>query len=214
VVDSNIVFSHALKVIARFESCWICMLNSNVHETWARKYSSTLETRLRYLAFDAFETYPFPNRMDSCNELGAQFLDARTKLMRGLGVGLTRLYNKIHNPSEMEAEICKFRDLIVRVDTAVARLHGWDNLSLDHDFHSVTYLPEGDRLRFTISEEARHDILARLADLNRERYQQELKTGIHGPAAHLSPVPIRSRKKRAARLPSDDHESAAPFDQQ
>jgi hypothetical protein len=37
----------------------------------------------------------------------------------------------------------------------------------------VPYLPENDRIRFTISESARLEVLRRLSRLNRERWQAE-----------------------------------------
>lgn len=53
-------------------------------------------------------------------------------------------------------------------------------MDLEHSFHEVSYLPENDRVRFTISENARREILHRLAELNRERYQEEVDQGLHG----------------------------------
>ncbi len=38
-------------------------------------------------------------------------------------------------------------------------------------------MPQG--LRFTISEEARREVLARLLALNHQRYEEEVKAGLH-----------------------------------
>ena len=45
---------------------------------------------------------------------------------------------------------------------------------LGHDFHQT---PQ--RIRCTISEPARGEVLARLLALNHERYEQEVKAGLH-----------------------------------
>jgi hypothetical protein len=57
--------------------------------------------------------------------------------------------------------------------------YGWHDLALDHGFHAVPYLPDNDRLRFTVSEPARQEILRRLAALNKERYSAEVAAGMH-----------------------------------
>ena len=37
-----------------------CILQSRLHEIWARFFGSSLEDRLRYTPSDCFETFPFP----------------------------------------------------------------------------------------------------------------------------------------------------------
>ena len=51
-------------------------------------------------------------------------------------------------------------------------------MALDHDFYEVDYLPENDRVRYTISPEARKEILKRLLELNHEIHEQEEKDGL------------------------------------
>lgn len=74
------------------------------------------------------------------------------------------------------------RALQREMDIAVAHAYGWDDLDLEHGFHEVPYLPENDRVRFTISETARVEVLRRLSDLNRQRYEEEVAQGLHGNA--------------------------------
>ena len=40
--------------------------------------------------------------------------------------------------------------------------------------------PENDRVRYTISESARQEVLCRLGELNREQYKEEVAEGYHG----------------------------------
>ena len=58
--SASLVFSHMTKVIALDTAAEFALLNSSVHEIWTRKHSSTLETRLKYVTTDAFETFPSP----------------------------------------------------------------------------------------------------------------------------------------------------------
>ena len=86
------------------------------------------------------------------------------------------------------------------MDAAVACAYGWGDLELEHDFHEVPYLPENDRVRFTISEAARVEVLRRLSALNRQRYKEEVARGLHSdvmPRASTR-VPRANRTSSAA----------------
>ena len=64
------------------------------------------------------------------------------------------------------------------MDEAVARAYGWDDLDLGHGFHETK---QG--VRYTISEEARREVLGRLLKLNHERYAEEEAMGLHEKGA-------------------------------
>ena len=88
--------------------------------------------------------------------------------------GLTKTYNRFHDPDETSADIQKLRQLHVEMDHAVAAAYGWTDLDLGHGFHQTK---QG--LRYTISEAARREVLARLLKLNHERYAEEVRQGLH-----------------------------------
>jgi hypothetical protein len=88
--------------------------------------------------------------------------------------GLTKTYHRFHNPEEASADIEKLRQLHVEMDKAVAAAYGWADLDLGHGFHQTK---QG--LRYTISEAARREVLARLLRLNHERYAEEVRQGLH-----------------------------------
>ena len=54
--------------------------------------------------------------------------------------------------------------LHIEIDKAVAAAHGWEDLDLGNGLHAT---PHG--TRFTLSEAARREVLARLLRLNHER---------------------------------------------
>jgi hypothetical protein len=110
------------------------------------------------------------------------------------GIGTTRLYNRFHDPAEIDLTIQEIREAHRHIDEATANAYGWDDLDLGHDFHEVPYLPENDRVRFTISEVARLEVLRRLAELNRQRYQEEVDQGLHGEASGPSKGPSRGSR--------------------
>ncbi len=83
--------------------------------------------------------------------------------------------------------ILKLRVLHVEMDEAVLEAYGWAQddvkwgkaIALRHDFYEVDYLPENDRVRYTIHPEARKEVLKRLLQLNHERYAEEVSAGLH-----------------------------------
>ncbi len=72
----------------------------------------------------------------------------------------------------------QFRTLHKEMDEEVAKAYGWGDLILGHSFHETK---QG--LRYTISEEARREVLGRLLRLNHERYAEEVTLGLHEKGA-------------------------------
>jgi hypothetical protein len=110
--------------------------------------------------------------------------------------GLTDTYNRFHNPEEASADIKKLRQLHVEMDEAVAAAYGWSDFDLGQGFHQTK---QG--LRYTISEPARREILARLLKLNHERYAEEVRQGLHEKKANRSRKPkVRANKDNGSSL--------------
>lgn len=87
---------------------------------------------------------------------------------------------------EAVAGIYTLRKLHVGMDNAVLAAYGWHQTSADgpavdlkHDFYDVDYLPENDRLRYTIHPDARKELLKRLLQLNHKLYAEEEAKGLH-----------------------------------
>jgi hypothetical protein len=60
-------------------------------------------------------------------------------------------------------------------------------------FFEVDYLQENDRARYTISPDARKEVLKRLLKLNHEIHEQEVNAGLH--------VKGKTKKKQKADAP-------------
>lgn len=172
------------------------VVQSTIHEVWARKYSGALETRLRYSPSDCFETFAFPGgQWQTANpqlaEIGERYHEHRRTLLLRLWLGLTDIYNLFHDrdltptevarvskkPSEADsgyAGILQLRSLHRQLDEAVLAAYGWTGqVALGHDFQEVETLPENDRVRYTISSSARKELLSRLLALNHQRSAEE-----------------------------------------
>jgi hypothetical protein len=195
---ADLVFSNNVYVLTTDRWDQYAVVQSTLHEVWARKYSMSLKQDLQFSPTDCFATFPFPR--DPAHEaalatIGEAYHEHRRALMRDLWLGLTDLYNLFHRP-DLTAEIItaergdratitgaegftrllRLRELHLALDAAVLAAYGWDRandfgpaLELRHDFHALDNLPENDRTRYTIHPEARREVLARLLKLNHER---------------------------------------------
>ncbi len=74
------------------------------------------------------------------------------------------------------------------MDETVKKAHGWDDIDLGPWLYEMDYLPENDHVRYTISPDARKEILKRLLKLNHEIYEREVEAGLHDK--------MKSKKKK------------------
>ena len=95
--------------------------------------------------------------------------------------------------NEAVHDILHLRELHKQLDETVLNAYGWQDIDLTHDFYEVDYLPENDRVRYTISPDARKEVLKRLLKLNHEIHEQEVKAGLHAKG--------KTKKKQKADTP-------------
>jgi len=138
--------------------------------------------------------------------IGARYYQHRQTIMQTRGEGLTKTYNRFHNPNEIAADIEELRRLHTEMDNAVAAAYGWQDLDLAHGFHDTK---QG--IRFTLSETARREVLDRLLELNHQRYAEEVEAGLHDKKAKKTATKPRSRKPKTASAPANEPEQFKLF---
>jgi hypothetical protein len=177
-VDSSLIFAQPHIVIALHDGASFAVLQSGIHGSWVDERCSRMKTDIRYVASDVFDTFARPHlsmEAQVClNKVGDEYHGYRGSVTLTRQIGLTACYNLFHDPYESAPDIQKLRDLHVEMDNAVAAAYGWTDLDLGHGFHETK---QG--IRFTISESARREVLARLLKLNHERYAEEVAQGLH-----------------------------------
>jgi hypothetical protein len=151
------------------------VLQSSLHWEWSILYGTTLRMDMSYTPTTNFDSFAFPPSIPCLTKIGESYYLHRHEIMHTRHEGLTKTYNRFHNPDESSADIHKLRDLHAEMDYAVAAAYGWSDMKLDHGFHETK---QG--IRYTISETARREVLHRLLKLNHERYAEEEKQGLHG----------------------------------
>jgi type I restriction-modification system DNA methylase subunit len=163
------VFSDQLVVFALTTHVWFAILQSRVHETWARLQSSSLGNALRYSVSDCFETFPFPDpQPESLERTGQVFYEARAAFMTKQRHGLTETYNRMKDAGEDDAEVVELRRLSEAMDREVLGAYGWGDLAVPA-FEAA----EGDAGRERFEEE----VVDRLFALNGERAERERMLG-------------------------------------
>lgn len=172
---NNIVIDQTNVSIVNDDIKKIFCLFSSMHIVWGLMQGATLGTSTsRYTPSDCYETFPFPSALPVALEsLGYAYDDLRKDIMKRNQIGLTKLYNAFHNPENTDSKLEELRQLQKQIDEAVRNAYGWNDIDLEHGFHAVSYLPDNDNIRYTVSEPARIEILRRLAQLNRQRWQEE-----------------------------------------
>ena len=188
-VSARMVFSDSLIVFPLASYAAFCALQSRPHETWARFFGSSMKDDLRYTPSDCFETFPFPENWETRAALevaGQAYYEFRAELMLRHDEGLTKTYNRFHDPDERDSEIVKLRALHVAMDRAVFDAYGWSNISTDSEFLLDYDIDEdwGDKkkpYRYGWPDEVRDEVLARLLELNAERAKEEARSGAAAP---------------------------------
>lgn len=191
--EPGIVFSH-MTVVLLFKSWkYYSVLQSEIHWKWALKYGNKLENRPQYSPSDCFETFPFPLEVNELDVIGERFYFARQKTMRVREEGLTKIYNRFHNPDDVATDIIELRHLSQELDRAVAGAYGWHDINLGHGFYETN---QG--LRYTISEEVHLDILDRLLELNHQRHEEEVADGLHDKSTNKAKSTRTSQSKASS----------------
>jgi len=194
-VPTNIVPAESM-VIFTFEDINVfSLLQSRSHEVWARFFASSMKDDMRYTPSDCFETFPFPPDWESnaaLEEAGRSYYEYRAALMVRNNEGLTKTYNRFHDPEETSPDIAQLRHLHAAMDAAVITAYGWHDLLpqlrceflLDYEdeedpntAESPTKRRRKKPWRHRWPDNLRDEVLARLLKLNAERAEEERLAG-------------------------------------
>lgn len=152
--DSTVVFPT--------DSTWLyAVLNSFVHDAWARETSGTIRTELRYSHTDCFYTFPLPSDDPELGSLGAILEQKREDLRGRRDISINAVMDLLNDPTFCDADLDELREIHEKIDRRIITLYGWDDLMVDHDFYVV-----GERIRFYLTEQCVVEIKSRLLDLN------------------------------------------------
>ena len=107
---------------------------------------------------------------------GKAYYEFRAALMVRNNEGLTKTYNRFHDPDERSPDILKLRELHAAMDRAVLDAYGWTDSDRPASSSSTTRTTRRTRTarpqakkpwRYRWPDDVRDEVLARLLDLNR-----------------------------------------------
>lgn len=184
-LPTGMVYSHKLAVFPFESFSPFCCLQSNVHEVWGRFFSSSMKDDINYSPSDCLETFPFPVGYESSVALetsGKAYFDFRADLMVRNNEGLTKTYNRFHDPNEDSPDIVQLRELHTAMDRAVLDAYGWQDIRPvcefipefdDEQDEDDNGRPKKRKYRYKWPEAIHDEVLARLLELNRQRAEEE-----------------------------------------
>jgi len=176
-VSNGWIYNEKTIVFAFDDDFHFALLQSRVHEVWMRRFTSTLRTDVNYAPTDCFDTFPFPPQeyqkpdlksllelpaFSEAAQVGAEYHEHRRQIMLSRNLGLTKTYNLFHDPNCIDPDIQRLRDLHTEMDRSILACYGWQDLDPQHGF----YKNDRGQIRFTISLQARKELIRKLLDLN------------------------------------------------
>ncbi|WP_286394851.1 Eco57I restriction-modification methylase domain-containing protein [Pseudanabaena mucicola] len=132
-VPNEYVFNEKLVVFPDSNSVYFSLLQSDIHVHWAWQYSSTMrDAGINYSPTDVLETFPFPTLTPETEKeletIGEKYYNHRQQIMQTTQLGLTKTYNRFHDPNDTAADIQQLRELHIQMDYAVMKAYGWLDL--------------------------------------------------------------------------------------
>jgi len=216
-VPAGNVCNHKIKILFFREYSELAVLQSTLHEVWARWRSGLLGSdTMNYSTSQALDTFAMPcGEADARTLAGTKYIDARNSVRKDRSIGLTKTYNLFHNPECKYDDIVRLRELHVKMDNAVRDAYGWSDLDLEHGWiRTVTTRDKKNRKtgkvatvekvtwRYTISENARQEVLRRLLKLNHQRYAEEVAQGLHDKKKGKKKSMPKANRKAPKKIPA------------
>ncbi len=215
-LPSGMVYSDSLIIFPFDGHSAFCVLQSRLHEVWARCFGSSMKDDLRYTPSDCFETYPFPEGWSEnamLEKIGHEYYEVRSDLMVKRSEGMTKTYNRFHDRYEKDPDIVRLRKLHEQMDRAVLDEYGWDDIPTRCEFLSDHADEDGTSAkrhwRYRWPDDVRDQVLGRLIELNAQRTNAEraslvpdqAKPGRHRTGLRESGPAARSKKSSEPEVP-------------
>jgi hypothetical protein len=222
-VQSNVVVGSPHNVLGLYSDGSFANVQSRVHEAWVRFFASSLKDDLRYTRSDCFDTFPLSpgfERNEVLTEVGKVYYDFRADLMIRNDEGLTKTYNRFHDPNEDSAGIQRLRKLHAAMDRAVLDAYGWQDIQPVSDFfpefdeeeeEDESGRPKKKKYRYRWPEEIHDEVLARLLDLNRQRALEEGQILVPEQSADNPWADVSKRAAKKNSRKNNDPDSSGPL---
>jgi hypothetical protein len=215
-VPNRYVFDQTTVVIASSSFQMFSILSSRAHLEWSLVHGANLGGTPRYNPSRCFETFPFPENWEKSQALeqaGRKYYEFRAALMVRNNEGLTKTYNRFHDPEESSPDIIRLRELHATMDRAVLDAYGWTDIQptceFIRDYEEDDDEEESGRRRkkpwrYRWPDEIRDEVLARLLELNKQRAEEE---ALEGESVKSVKKNAKQKQRKPKPAPNSSQES-------
>ncbi len=184
VAPTDWIYTNMVTLVesTREDTLAICL--SSMLQAWLRNYSVRSLGRdnktMRLSISEAFTTFPLPDQPIAIEGVDAaeEFLTNLVSWSKRKSAGMTDAMNAVHSPKTTDGEIIRLRELLERIDTAVASAYDWSCLDLSHDFREEMDPDGGTIVRHGLARTMYDLVLSNLIILNRSIYQASDHSGL------------------------------------
>ncbi|MDO4551011.1 MAG: N-6 DNA methylase, partial [Planctomycetia bacterium] len=169
----NSIFSESTVIFPSDSFLFYALLNSSLHEIWARRTSSSLGKELRYTPTEAFYTFPLPwNAKDLCSDdhfpsdslakhlrqLGKMLHEHRLKGQKEQNLSVSEIYDLFHDPDVTEKYFLELRELHFQINFILAQAYAKlknvpEILEIFGNRHDLTFFNTPRGIRWAVSPE-------------------------------------------------------------
>ena len=188
IVDPNHLFAHGIKLFADNRPSLWGMLQSRVHETWARAITSSRGRSIRYTTSSCFDTFPLTSKLvenDVLDLVSQEYNMRRGLFLQRRGIGTTEFYKDFfHNPVKSTEDLEHLRSLQHNLDVATLRAFGQSEFLALAERAAPQFLTEDNEPdpryqgRLFWPAPFRDEVLAHLLDLNARVAADERALGL------------------------------------
>jgi hypothetical protein len=200
-VPSGCIYANSLYVFSDPSYAHFAVVQSRVHEVWARMFGTSMKDDLRYTGTTCYENYPFPAASDELEAAGERYNNERSAVLVKLQLGLTKLSNRLNSKDDHSLEMIRLRELHAAMDKAVLEAYGWSDIVPAYEFSGDYENEDGSAgsVRLNFTEDVRDEILRRLLALHAERLKAE-----------QSAAPAAGKANTKAKKPKKSKDSSGP----
>lgn len=134
------VFDSTLYVIPTEDYWTFGVLQSKVHQAWAKEHSSKARNGFNYSISKCYNTFPFPKSGVGglVDQFGKMVSDLQFKCVYGRCWGMTKLYDEIISDVWKGSDIINLGRAHEYLDQEVLRAYGWSDLMVSHPSEDST----------------------------------------------------------------------------
>ncbi|MEI7456140.1 MAG: hypothetical protein WCK93_05400 [Nitrosomonadales bacterium] len=175
LAPSDWIYTNKVMLIGMERDDLYAISLSSGFRLWLERFSGgSLGETLSLSISESVAKYPVPeNEVSHTGSVAAaRFNDLAVRFGADHHCGLTDVMNALNSPSNSDPKITELRQLLCVIDTEVVAIYGWVDLNIIYDFREFSGGSVNDPWRWALSEDVKAELMRRLTELNRQRFEE------------------------------------------